>query len=81
LQVDDNENYPAIVEASLAASRPLRLVNVGRASRSPADYVFDAAQYRQLVQPVWTVIQLNADDFGRDAFSPEKVHFREQATH
>lgn len=76
-QVDDDEAYTAIAEAILGGSKPVRLLNAGAAGASPADYVTEAASYHRQIQPAWAVIQLNADDLGRDAFLPEKVHFRQ----
>ncbi len=80
LQVNDPDAYPAVAEALLSSTQPILLVNAGQASRSPADYVFDALRNRQLVQPAWTVIQLNLDDLGPDAFIDAKIHFLEQGT-
>jgi hypothetical protein len=51
------------------------LINIGRGSSSPADYIarapFDLAQFR----PSWIVIQLNQADLEGDAFDEGKTHF------
>jgi lysophospholipase L1-like esterase len=77
LQVNDDQAYVAVAERILAAQKPVRLLNTGVASHSPADYIVEAASDRKRLQPAWVVIELNADDLGRDAFLPDKVHFRE----
>ncbi len=77
-QVDDTEAFTAVAETMLAGAHPVRLLNAGVAGASPADYLVQAARYRRRLQPAWTVIELNADDLGRDAFLPDKVHFRQE---
>jgi hypothetical protein len=77
LQVNDDQAYVAVAESLLAGPKPVRLLNAGIASASPADYAVQAARYRKRIRPAWVVIQLNADDLGRDAFLPDKVHFRQ----
>jgi lysophospholipase L1-like esterase len=77
LQVNDDQAYVAVAESLLVGPKPIRLLNAGDASASPADYVVRAARYRKQIRPAWVVVQLNADDLGRDAFLPDKVHFRQ----
>jgi lysophospholipase L1-like esterase len=76
-QVNDDKAYPAVAEAMLASSRPVRLLNAGAAGASPADYLVQAANYLRRFQPAWVIIELNADDLGPDAFHPDQLHFRE----
>ena len=77
-QVNDGEPYTAVAETMLTGPKHIRLLNAGLTGTSPADYVVQAASYRRRINPVWVVIQLDADDLGRDAFQPYKVHFRQQ---
>ena len=77
-QVNDDQTYAAVAESLLAAQRPLRLLNAGFATASPANYVVDAARYRRRIKPTWVIIQLSADDLGPDAFHQDKVHFRQE---
>jgi lysophospholipase L1-like esterase len=76
-QVDDDKVYTAVAETMLSGLRPVRLLNASTSGASPADYFVQATSYRRRFDPAWIVIQLNADDLGRDAFLPDKVHFRQ----
>lgn len=76
LEVDDDEVYTYRAQERLAAEGiGLALVNGGTAGRSTADYVAFAERHKQLVHPVWTVIQLRDDDLGADALAPGKTRF------
>lgn len=81
-QVNDDETFCAAAEASLArAGLPVPILNAGRASRSPADYVAQAPLYLQTFHPRWTVVQVNDADFEGDSWRTDKTHFvRDDAT-
>jgi lysophospholipase L1-like esterase len=70
LQVDDDEHFAFLLEKKLKEKGMDRnVVAVGRSSHSVADYVAQAPQFLALHSPDWVVIQVTADDFGRDAWN------------
>lgn len=64
LMIEDADVYSARLESRLAGSRnpPPAVLNVGRSGATAADYLALAERYRELFDPVWTVIQLRDDD-------------------
>src|ERR1700692_1251831 len=49
LQVNDGQTYAAVAETILAGPKPVRLLNAGVASASPADYTLQAVRYRKSI--------------------------------
>jgi hypothetical protein len=71
LQVNDDE----VLTARLATLIGVRVLNVGRASQSPADYCLLAPERLKQFKPAWTVIEINSSDLSDDSFNPSKTHF------
>lgn len=69
--VDDDEVYTSLVQSFLG----LKVLNAGRSSLSPADYVLSAPRLLSEFRPAWTVIELNAPDLSGDGFIVTKAHF------
>jgi GDSL-like Lipase/Acylhydrolase family len=76
MQVDDDETFTAVAQRALNREGiPMRLINAGRGSSSPADYVARAGLDLARFRPRWIVIQLNEGDLEGDAFDVGKTHF------
>lgn len=73
LQIADDKVYTARVEALLAAEGvKVQVLNCGRAGNSVADYISKAALYQETFHPSWVVVQVQASDFCKDAWSESK---------
>lgn len=80
LQVDDDVVYTTVLEREIGLlGLNKTVINIGRASRSPADYVAMAALYQETFQPTWTIVQTAQADFLEDAWQEAKTHFARDA--
>ncbi len=66
IQVKDRDHFAHLLEQRLGGTPVLA---VGRSGYSVADYVADAAKFRQLFAPYWVIIQVGAGDFEADAWT------------
>jgi hypothetical protein len=63
--INDGEVYTDLLEVALPQ---FQFLNAGRTTLSMADYVAFAQTYERRFHPTWTIVQLNVDDLGADAF-------------
>ena len=76
LQVDDAAVYTAQVEQLISkAGIARRVINVSKSGNSLADYVANAAHYRQLFDPIWTVVQIGDLDCVQEAWDGSGASF------
>jgi lysophospholipase L1-like esterase len=76
LQVRDEQTFTAIAQEQLTRSgMAVRIVNLGRSVRSPADYVAQAPYVLRKFRPRWTIVEVNEPDLGGDSFDRWKTHF------
>lgn len=81
LNVNDAETFVAVAQARIPSriGGPV-LINAGKSSRSPADYVAQADTYLRLFRPVWTVVQLTDQDFLGDSWREGRTRFTRSGT-
>ena len=63
--IDDGRVYTDVLEVALPQ---YQFLNVGRTTLSMADYVAFAEVHERRFHPTWTIVQLNVEDLGNDAF-------------
>ncbi|MFC5704403.1 SGNH/GDSL hydrolase family protein [Cohnella faecalis] len=75
LQVSDKQLFSSLLDNK---SKTIDVINAGRSGASPATYIQLASYYKKEIDPDFTIIQLNQDDFYGDAFNKNSDFYVEK---